>query len=112
MMLLRSSMRKSCAQGFLFLTLLPVGAWAQRVQNMDIFFLMGPSFAKSQTIAGTNVTLSGSTGVSETLGIGYQISRESAVGLWVEFLPFTSVSPTLETSRHLAAAWTCAWYAC
>jgi hypothetical protein len=91
-------MTKSCARHLLFLTLLPAGAWAQRVQNMDIFFLAGPSFAKTQTIGGSNVTVYGSTGYSMATGVGYQFSRESAVGLWIEFIPFVSANPAAQTA--------------
>jgi opacity protein-like surface antigen len=73
-------------------------AWAQRVQNSDIFFLAGPSFAKTQVIGGTNITLYGSTGYSQTVGYGYQIMRKSAVSLWVEILPFVFATPSAETA--------------
>jgi hypothetical protein len=74
------------------------GAWAQRIQNMDIFFLAGPSFAKAQVIGGTNVTVYGSTGYSSTTGYGYQFMRKSAVSLWVEFAPFAGIHPAAETA--------------
>jgi hypothetical protein len=82
--------------------LLPIifasSVWAQRIQNMDVFFLAGPSFARTQVIGGTNVTVYGSTGFCETTGYGYQFMRRSAVSLWVELLPFASVNPSAETA--------------
>lgn len=59
-------------------------AQAQGVQNMDIYWLFGVQSVKSQTIAGTSVTVPGSTGATLELGYGYQIVRKSAASLWVE----------------------------
>lgn len=84
-----------------YLLLVPMffasGAWAQRVQNMDIFFLAGPSFTKTQTILGTNISVYGSTGYSQSVGYGYQVMRKSAVSLWLELLPSVFASPSAET---------------
>jgi hypothetical protein len=74
------------------------GVWAQRIQNMDTYFLAGPSFARTQVIGGTNVTLYGSTGHNTTVGYGYQVLRKSAASLWVEFAPLVSISPSAETA--------------
>ena len=91
-------MRKICLLRLLLPTIFAFGASAQRIQNMDIFFLAGPSFAKTQLIGGSNVTVYGSTGYCETTGYGYQFMRRSAVSLWAELLPFASVHPSAETA--------------
>jgi len=82
----------------LLLLFFAIGAWAQRIQNMDIFFLAGPSFTKTQTISGTNVTVYGSVGYSSTVGYGYQVVRKSAVSLWLELFPLVFASPAAETA--------------
>jgi len=91
-------MTKKCLLRCLLPTFLASGAWAQRIQNMDVFFLAGPSSARTQVIGGTNVTVYGSSGFSSTTGYGYQFMRRSAVSLWLELLPFASVHPFAETA--------------
>ena len=90
-------MTKTWLPRMVFLTLLPASVWAQGIQNMDIFFMAGPSFAKTQVIGGSDVTLYGSTGYATTVGYGYQVMRRSAVSLWVE-IPFLGVNPSAETA--------------
>jgi len=63
------------------------------IQNMDISILGGGSWYRSQTIPGTNVTLSGSTGYSELINYSYQVIRSSAGNLWIEFYPTTFFNP-------------------
>jgi hypothetical protein len=97
-MLVRRIMTKTSLLRIFLPMLFAFGAWAQRVQNMDIYFLGGPSFTRAQTIGGTNVTVYGSTGFSYTVGYGYQIMRKSAVSLWVELLPAVLAAPAAETA--------------
>jgi hypothetical protein len=68
---------------------LPTGAHAQfwqRIQNTDMFLGVGPAFAKTQVIPGTNVTLYNSTGFGTMFDAGYHVMRKTNVGLWVEFV--------------------------
>jgi hypothetical protein len=65
---------------------------------MDIYFLAGPSVARTQVIGGTDVTLFRSTGYSSTTGYGYQVMRKAAVSLWVEFAPMVNSSPAAQTA--------------
>ena len=64
--------------------------WAQRVQNMDIYFLAGPGPSSSMTIPDADVTVNKSTGVASAIGYGYQVSRISAASIWLD-LAQTSV---------------------
>ena len=82
----------------LALTLLPIAASAQGIQNFEIYYLAGPSFAQTQTIGGTNVTVYGSTGYSLTIGVADQIMRKSTVSLWIEFVPVIIASPAAQTA--------------
>lgn len=75
-------------------TLLSGAAWAQRVQNMDIYFLGCPAVTSSSTIPGSNVTVDGTSGLSSATGYGYQIARTTAGSVWIEFSP-TFVLPGL-----------------
>jgi hypothetical protein len=95
-MLMRRIMKKRCL--LLLSMFFACGAQAQRIQNSDIFFLAGPSFARTQVIGGTNITVYGSTGHSQNVGYGYQIMRKSAVSLWIEILPFVFATPSAETA--------------
>lgn len=66
-------------------------AWAQRVQNSDIFFLYGAAPISSRAISGSNVTINGQTARTSEIGYGYQIARFSAASLWLEVVaPATS----------------------
>jgi len=87
---------------FLCVALLPGALWAQRIQNMDISIMFGPSRVNSQTIPGTNVTLSGSHGYASETSFGYQVLRRSTGSLWVEFMPFTSTSLGKSTATGVA----------
>jgi opacity protein-like surface antigen len=91
-------MTKSSLLRLLCLMLFAGGAWAQRVQNMDIYFLAGPSFARTQVIGGSDVTLYHSTGYGTDVGYAYQVMRKSAASLWVEVLPFVFASPAAQTA--------------
>ncbi len=91
-------MTRNCLHALLFPTLFAMGAWAQGYQNSDVFFLAGPSLARTQVIGGSNVTLYGSTGFSDAIGYGHQVMRESAVSLWVEFFPIVLTVPAAETA--------------
>lgn len=66
-------------------TLLSGTAWAQRVQNMDIYMLFGPAHTSSSTIPGSDVTVQGGSGHSSATGYGYQIARSSVGSVWVDF---------------------------
>ncbi len=74
------------------------GAWAQRVQNSDIFFLYGAAPVSSRVISGSNVTLNGDTARTTEIGYGYQIARFSAASLWLELVaPATSFATSTAT---------------
>jgi len=57
------------------------------LQNVDMVLSLGPFHASSQTIGGSGITVSGSTGLSYMWGFGYQVTRTSAASLWID-LPF------------------------
>jgi hypothetical protein len=82
----------------LALTLLPIAACAQGIQNFETYYLAGPSFTHTQTIGGSNVTVYGSTGYSGTIGVADQIMRKSTLSLWIEFVPVISASPAAQTA--------------
>jgi hypothetical protein len=75
-------MTKRCV--LLFLVLLPTAAWGQSVED---YVLLGPAFASTQVIGGSNVTVTGSTGFSDVIGFAFPMVRKSAVSLWVEPFP-------------------------
>jgi len=58
--------------------------WAQRIQNFDMFISMGPTWSRPHAIAGTNVTLTGSSGLSSQFNYGYQVARFSAASLLLD----------------------------
>jgi len=60
-------------------------ALAQGYQNSDISYLGGSAVPVSQTVPGTSVTVSGSTGFSYQFNIGHQLLRLGAGDLWFEF---------------------------
>jgi opacity protein-like surface antigen len=70
---------------FLVVALMSGAAWAQGIQNHDVFLAMGPAWTRSRTIPGTSVTLSNSWGASYQFDYGYQFARLSAVSLMVDF---------------------------
>ena len=78
-------MRKSFLMRFLAVALLSGSAWAQRIQNFDIFIAGGPAWSKSHAIGGTNVTLADSCGFGSETAYGYQVARASAASLWIEY---------------------------
>jgi hypothetical protein len=61
-------MRKSFPMRLLIVALWCGAAWAQGIQNRDVAISAGPSWNQSQTIAGTNVTLAGSSGFNIQIG--------------------------------------------
>jgi hypothetical protein len=77
-------MRKRVLMGLLVVTLFCGAAWAQGIQNRDMSLSAGPSWTQSQTIGGTNVTLSGSKGWNAQSDFGYQVARAGAVSLMVD----------------------------
>jgi len=79
-------MRKTHLLPFLCLILLPSGARAQGVQNSDIFWLFGATSAAAQNV-GSVAIQSGGSSIALAYGYGYQIVRQSAASLWVEFAP-------------------------
>src|SRR5262249_46715216 len=86
-MQLRHSMTKASLWLLAELTLLACPASAQRVQNMDISWLVGPVFASNGTIPGSDLQVTRSTGFSNIVNYGYQMVRTPAGNLWVEFFP-------------------------
>jgi len=68
-------------------TLLSGTAWAQLVQNRDIYFMGGPARTSSSAVPGSNVTVKGTSGYSSVTGFGYQIARSGAGSIWVDFSP-------------------------
>ena len=67
---------------------MPAGLWAQGSQNSDMYLLLGPATIKSQTVPGTNIALSRSTGLQYIWGYGYQLKRTKVGGFWLEVAPF------------------------
>lgn len=61
--------------------------WAQRVQNMDIYFMAGPAISSSMPIPGSNATVNKSTRFADSAGYGYQVARTSVASVWIEFAP-------------------------
>ena len=61
--------------------------WAQRVQNMDIYFLAGPTPSSSMAIPGSNATVNKSTRFGDSTGYGYQVGRTSVASIWIDFAP-------------------------
>ena len=82
----------------LCLTLFPGSALAQRIQNSDVFWLFGASTVKQQTIDGSGATVKGATGLAIEYGYGYQIVRQSAASLWIEFAPQFGGADSVHTS--------------
>ena len=80
-------MRNTSLRPVLCLALLAGTACAQRLQNVDMVFSMGPFRGSQQVIAGSNVVVSASTGASILWSFGYQVARTSAASLWID-LPF------------------------
>lgn len=77
--------------------LLPAIAPAQLFQNSDMYYLAGPSFARTQTIGDSGVTLYGSTGYSWAWGFGHQFHRVGAASLWFD-IPLVIVSGSHQTA--------------
>ena len=78
-------MIKTSLLGFLLVTLLPGGAWAQGVQNMDISILAGGRSVQSRVVPGSNATVYGTALAGQAIGYGYQVARTSAASLWLEY---------------------------
>ena len=77
-------MSKSFSLRFLIVALFSCSAWAQGIQNRDIFVSAGPSWNQPQTIGGTNVMLAGSSGFNLQEDFGYQVARAGATSLLVD----------------------------
>jgi hypothetical protein len=77
-------MHKSFLMRFLVAALLSGAAWAQGIQNNDMFFSGGPVWNQAHVIGGTNVPLAGSTGFSIQTDYGYQVARASAASLMLD----------------------------
>jgi hypothetical protein len=76
------------------LSLLVVCAAAQSTgPKMDIYFMAGPSWYKSQGVPGVEVTINGSTGVATQTGYSYRVAGTPKVRLWVDFFPMTFSFP-------------------
>lgn len=78
-------MRKSFLMRFLVVAVWSSAAWAQGVQNFDMYIGGGPAWSRSRTIGGTDVKLASTWGGSYEWGLGYQIVRASAASLWVDY---------------------------
>jgi len=84
-------------------------AFADKVQNMEIIFLAGRALGVSQTVPGTSVRASGSSGFSNQFNYGYQFFRCSAGDLWLEIAQtfsfrddsFSSTDNTIRQSMML-----------
>lgn len=67
-------------------------------QFMDLYLTSGPSFARTQVLGGTNITIYGSTGYTVALGDAFKVTRDSKVSLWVEAGPLLFTAPSAETA--------------
>jgi hypothetical protein len=97
-------MRKSFLMRLLVVALWSSLAWAQGIQNHDMFFSAGPARSKARVIGGTNVTLAGSSGFAYQMNYGYQVARASAASLLIDLSsvfghPGTSTANVPGTSR-------------
>jgi hypothetical protein len=93
-------MMKASLMRWLVLALLPACGWAQNDRDhVEIFygFVVSDIHIPSQTIPGTQVTLSSASPQSNPYGVAFRLTRLSYGQLWIEF-PWTSVSPTQSTS--------------
>jgi hypothetical protein len=93
-------------KSLLFLALLPLAASAQVEQNLENYFLAGPAFAGTEVLGGSNVTVNGSTGFSDTIGFAFQVVRESAATLWVEPFPIVLDAPNGSASIRTSSSGT------
>src|SRR4051812_9520301 len=67
--------------------LLCCGAWAQRVQNIDISILVGPVAYESSFPPDPSIKIHESRGFVLSTGYGYQVARLGGVSVWAEFAP-------------------------
>jgi hypothetical protein len=91
-------MRKSFLMRLLVVALWSSLAWAQSLQNHDMFISAGPARTKAREIGGTNVTLAGSSGFTFQVDHGYQVARASAASLWID-LSFAFAFPGTSTAN-------------
>jgi len=59
-------------------------AFAQGVQNQDIYLMAGLAHSGSRQVPGTNVTLYSHTAFASSTGYGYQLARASAASIWLD----------------------------
>jgi hypothetical protein len=76
----------------LFAALLPAAVWGQGFQNREIVFEAGPAWAKSGTVAGTDIHIGDSLGWAWHTGYGYQLTRVGAVSALLD-LSFLFADP-------------------
>jgi hypothetical protein len=79
------------------LIIAPVCAQAQIFQNFDTYYLAGPSFASTQAIGNSGVTLYGSAGYAWAWGFGRQFKRIGGASLWLD-VPLVFIDPFHETA--------------
>jgi hypothetical protein len=96
-------MRKTCPPQILLL-MLPIAGRAQSIlfpavfHHLEFYYLTGPSYARTQTIGETNVTVYGSMGYSMALGAACQVVRKSNATLWIEFAQHAWANRSAETA--------------
>ena len=81
----------------LMLMLVPPAAQAQLFQNLDMSWLAGPSFARTQAIGNSGVTLFSAPGFAWASDFGYQFHRVGGASLWLD-LPFVSIDGSHQTA--------------
>src|SRR5437660_1875389 len=59
-------------------------AFAQRVQNHDIYFLFGFNTTSSRVIPGSDVVMNGKTSFASSVGYGYEVVQTRAGSLWLD----------------------------
>ena len=64
--------------------LLTCAAWAQGVQNMEAFWMVGGVHSSASVVQGTNALLSGSVGFATQIGWAYQVASTKAGNLWID----------------------------
>jgi opacity protein-like surface antigen len=72
--------------------------WAQRVQNMDIYFLAGRAISSTMAIPGSNATVDKSGGWADSTGYGYQVARTSVASVWLDIAPTFAVGRITKAS--------------
>jgi hypothetical protein len=75
----------------------PVCAQAQIFQNSDMYYTAGPSFASTQAIGNSGVTLYGAPGYAWAWGFGHQFKRIGGASLWFD-IPLMFITGSHETA--------------